>query len=224
MTVTINSFTYRSTVAVMGGHFMLPLSAENRRGAEVAAGDEVEVSVELDTAPREVAVPADPAAPHRRHDRQTRRRDSLTPYPEPTPSARPGTTAGTEAQATRPGRVLAVRNGGHDGYTGDMAEGFETDMLWDEFHRTVNMSSDELRSFLLTDASAEEGFPPDPDLGIDELGRGVLHVLSKRKGDLTTGDLAVMRQVVELVKTMGDMTDDDSRRELMIVGHDPLRG
>jgi hypothetical protein len=62
VTVTINSFTYRSTVAVMGGRFMLPLSAENRQGAGVAAGDEVEVAVELDTAPREVAVPADLAA------------------------------------------------------------------------------------------------------------------------------------------------------------------
>ncbi|SDK49932.1 YdeI/OmpD-associated family protein [Nonomuraea jiangxiensis] len=62
VTVTINGHTYRSTVAIMGGRFMLPLSAENRQGAGVAAGDEVEVSVELDTAPREVAVPADLAA------------------------------------------------------------------------------------------------------------------------------------------------------------------
>jgi uncharacterized protein YdeI (YjbR/CyaY-like superfamily) len=43
----------------MGGVFMLPLSAENRQGAGVAAGDEVEVEVELDTAPREVSIPAD---------------------------------------------------------------------------------------------------------------------------------------------------------------------
>jgi hypothetical protein len=57
--VTINGHTYRSTVAVMGGKFMLPLSAENRQGARVAAGDKVEVEVELDTAPRAVAVPPD---------------------------------------------------------------------------------------------------------------------------------------------------------------------
>src|SRR5690606_34738484 len=50
---------YRSTVAVMGGAFMVPLSAENREGAGVAAGDEVEVNLELDTEPREVEVPAD---------------------------------------------------------------------------------------------------------------------------------------------------------------------
>jgi hypothetical protein len=57
--VTINGFTYRSTVATMGGEFMLPVSAEIRSGAGVAAGDQVDVEVELDTAPREVTVPPD---------------------------------------------------------------------------------------------------------------------------------------------------------------------
>jgi len=57
--VTINGHTYRSTVAVMGGRFMVPLSAENRAGACVTAGDEVEVEIELDTEPRHVVVPPD---------------------------------------------------------------------------------------------------------------------------------------------------------------------
>lgn len=57
--VTIGDYTYRSTVASMGGEFMLPISAENRAGAGVAAGDEVDVDIELDTEPREVSVPAD---------------------------------------------------------------------------------------------------------------------------------------------------------------------
>ena len=57
--VTINGHTYRSTVAPMGGVFMLPLSAENRERAGVAAGDEVDVDVELDLEPREVTVPPD---------------------------------------------------------------------------------------------------------------------------------------------------------------------
>jgi hypothetical protein len=60
--VTVNGHTYRSTVATMGGRFLLPLSAENRTAAGVAAGDAVEVEVELDTAPRTVEVPADLAA------------------------------------------------------------------------------------------------------------------------------------------------------------------
>lgn len=57
--VTIRGHTYRSTVAVMGGKFMLPISGENRASAGVAAGDEVDVDLELDTEPREIAVPAD---------------------------------------------------------------------------------------------------------------------------------------------------------------------
>jgi hypothetical protein len=57
--VTINGHTYRSTLASRSGQFMLPISAENRSSAGVAAGDEVEVDIELDTAPREVTVPPD---------------------------------------------------------------------------------------------------------------------------------------------------------------------
>jgi Bacteriocin-protection, YdeI or OmpD-Associated/Domain of unknown function (DUF1905) len=60
--VTIGAHSYRSTVANRGGRYLLPLSAENRTAAGVAAGDEVDVRVELDTAPREVAVPEDLAA------------------------------------------------------------------------------------------------------------------------------------------------------------------
>lgn len=60
--VTIGGYTYRSTVAVMGGKYMVPLSAENRQGAGVAAGDQVEVELALDTEPREVSVPDDLAA------------------------------------------------------------------------------------------------------------------------------------------------------------------
>ncbi len=57
--VTIKAYTYRSTVASMGGRFMLPISAQVREAAGVAAGDKVDVDVGLDTAPREVTVPAD---------------------------------------------------------------------------------------------------------------------------------------------------------------------
>ena len=60
--VTINGYTYRNTVAVMGGVYMVGVSAEHRAAAGLAAGDEVDVDLELDTAPREVAVPDDFAA------------------------------------------------------------------------------------------------------------------------------------------------------------------
>jgi hypothetical protein len=60
--VTLNGYTYPTTVAVMGGVFMLSLSAENREAAGVKAGDKVEVTLELDTEARTVDVPDDLAA------------------------------------------------------------------------------------------------------------------------------------------------------------------
>jgi len=62
VSVTVRGHTYASTVGVMGGRSMLPLSAENRAAAGLAAGDEVEVELVADTAPRTVAVPEDLAA------------------------------------------------------------------------------------------------------------------------------------------------------------------
>ena len=60
--VTINGFTYRSSIATVSGAYMVGVSAENRAGAGVAGGDEVDVDIELDTEPRQVNVPADLAA------------------------------------------------------------------------------------------------------------------------------------------------------------------
>ncbi len=57
--VTINGYSYRNTVAVMGGTYMVGVSAEHRKGAGISGGDEIDVDIELDTAPREVAVPDD---------------------------------------------------------------------------------------------------------------------------------------------------------------------
>ena len=64
--VTINGHTYRSTVAVISGRFMVSVSAAERVNAGVAAGDEVEVTLELDTSPRpddlSAALSSDPLA------------------------------------------------------------------------------------------------------------------------------------------------------------------
>ena len=49
--ITINNYTYRSTIAVMGGVYMVGISAEHRKGANVAGGEEVDVYIELDTEP-----------------------------------------------------------------------------------------------------------------------------------------------------------------------------
>lgn len=57
--VTVGNHTYRSSIMPYRGKNMISLSADNRQKAGVEAGQEVEVEVELDTAPRVVAVPAD---------------------------------------------------------------------------------------------------------------------------------------------------------------------
>ena len=55
--VTINGYTYRNTIAVMGGKYMVGVSAEHRAGAGVGGGDEVDVDIELDEEPRTVEIP-----------------------------------------------------------------------------------------------------------------------------------------------------------------------
>lgn len=57
--VAIGSHTYRSSIASLGGVYMLGISAENRARAGVAAGEVVDLDIELDTEPREVTVPPD---------------------------------------------------------------------------------------------------------------------------------------------------------------------
>ena len=57
--VTINNYTYPSSIATMGGAFMLPVSAEVRANAGIKEGDTVEVTLALDTQPRVIEAPAD---------------------------------------------------------------------------------------------------------------------------------------------------------------------
>ncbi len=59
VSVTLNGYTYRSTVAVMGGRFMIPVSHEIRSAAGVSGGDTLEVELALDTAPRVLELPED---------------------------------------------------------------------------------------------------------------------------------------------------------------------
>jgi bifunctional DNA-binding transcriptional regulator/antitoxin component of YhaV-PrlF toxin-antitoxin module len=65
--VTLAGYTYQTTVARMRGQFMFPVSAAVREQAGVAAGDQLDVEIELDTSPREVAVPAELAAALKEH-------------------------------------------------------------------------------------------------------------------------------------------------------------
>ncbi len=60
--VTLNDYTYRSTVAPMNDGFWVGVNADHREASGLNAGDAVQVTLELDTAPREVVVPAELAA------------------------------------------------------------------------------------------------------------------------------------------------------------------
>ncbi len=59
VSVTVEAYTYRTTIGSRGGRYLIPVSADIRKITGLTAGDEVDVEVQLDTAPREVAVPAD---------------------------------------------------------------------------------------------------------------------------------------------------------------------
>jgi hypothetical protein len=76
--VTIAGHTYRSTIATRSGVFLLGVSAENRQAAGVAAGDELDVELELDTEPREVTVPPDLMAAFAADSEAKRFFDTLT--------------------------------------------------------------------------------------------------------------------------------------------------
>ena len=103
--VTVGGHTYRSTIATMGGRFLLPLSAENRTAAGVAAGDQVEVDVELDDAPRVVEVPADLAEALDAHPAARRRFDALS-YSHQRRHVL--AVEGAKAEATRQRRVASA--------------------------------------------------------------------------------------------------------------------
>ena len=57
--VTINKYTYRSAVAVMGGKYMISFNPEHRKAAGVQGGEQADVTLELDLEPRTVEIPED---------------------------------------------------------------------------------------------------------------------------------------------------------------------
>lgn len=106
----------------------------------------------------------------------------------------------------------------------------EVEELWAEFHTYVNVTSERLRTWLLTRGSGEEAFPAGPDLALPQPGRHILAVLSKRKVDLTPADIDVMRDAVNRIRELLDerpqrgAADEGWRQSLLDLGHDPLVG
>ncbi|MEW2216529.1 YdeI/OmpD-associated family protein [Streptomyces globisporus] len=60
--VTVNGYGYRSTIAPMGGQYLIPFSSDKRKATGIGGGDAIEVELTLDTAPRTVEPPEDLAA------------------------------------------------------------------------------------------------------------------------------------------------------------------
>jgi hypothetical protein len=110
--VTVGGHTYRSTIATMGGRFLLPLSAENRTAAGVAAGDTIAVHVELDTEPRTVELPADLAAALDAAPEARRRFDALSYSHQRRHALAVEGAKAEETRARRVAGVLAALTGG----------------------------------------------------------------------------------------------------------------
>jgi hypothetical protein len=77
--VTINGYTYRSTVAPMGGRYLVGVSAENRSAAGVRGGETHDIELTLDDQPREVDLPSDFAAALAAEPHAQRTFDALSP-------------------------------------------------------------------------------------------------------------------------------------------------
>lgn len=102
--VTLGEYSYRSTIGVMGGRSLIPVSAEHREAAGLTAGDVVEVTLELDTAPRTVDVPDDLASALASADVRAAF-DALSPS---TRKAHVTSVEGTSVAETRARRVTKV--------------------------------------------------------------------------------------------------------------------
>ncbi|MFF1547881.1 DUF3140 domain-containing protein [Streptomyces sp. NPDC058291] len=114
-----------------------------------------------------------------------------------------------------------------------MTDALELDALWEDFHRAVNMTSQELAAWLRV-RDADENAEPLPERAGSPTGQHVLTILQKRRTDLTDDDVRVMYRVVDIVAEEADVeneseTDDAEAKEarrrhrLMTIGHDPLR-
>ncbi|WP_033318361.1 DUF3140 domain-containing protein [Streptomyces yerevanensis] len=114
-----------------------------------------------------------------------------------------------------------------------MADALELEALWDEFHRVVNMTSQELAAWLKV-SDADEETEPLPEHAGSPTGQHVLAILQKRRTDLTEDDIGVMYEVVDTVEAQTEPAQEptaqeptaqqtERRHRLMTLGHDPLR-
>ena len=101
--------------------------------------------------------------------------------------------------------------------------------VWEDFHALVNMSSPELRDWLVNTPDGVDTYAPDPDIDVHALGLRVLQLLDKRRTDLTESDVDLMVEVIDLIRSrLANAPEDDVNNEpwrdtLLTLGHDPTR-
>ena len=100
---------------------------------------------------------------------------------------------------------------------------------WESFHDLVNMTSPELRDWLMNTPDGADTYAPEPDIDIHALGLQVLQLKQKRRTDLSESDMDTMREVIDLIEGRlqnapdADIQDDPWRDTLLTLGHDPTR-
>ena len=105
VTVTVNGYSYPSTIASMGGKYLIPFSSDKRAATGISGGDPIEVEVELDTAPRIVEPTSDLA------EALAANPDAAAGWDRLSPSARKAhvtSIEGAKAEETRARRVAAA--------------------------------------------------------------------------------------------------------------------
>jgi hypothetical protein len=105
VTVVVNGYSYRSTVAPMGGKFLIPFSSDKRAATGIAGGDPIDVELTLDTEPRAVELPNDVAAALANSPK------ALAAFEKLSPSAKKAHVTNVESaktDATRQRRITSI--------------------------------------------------------------------------------------------------------------------
>src|SRR5439155_27235996 len=96
-------------------------------------------------------------------------------------------------------------------------------------HGLVKMTTPELLDWLVNTPDPEDTYEPELDLDVNARGLKVLQLLSKRRTDLTSSDVDLIREVADLIHSRlrnppeDDVNDEPWRDTLLTLGHDPTR-
>ena len=100
----------------------------------------------------------------------------------------------------------------------------------DEFQQVINMTPEELESWLDTDESKEVGQKEGEEESIGhKSGKRIIQLLQEKQDEYTDDDLSHMKKVVSYVhrhlaqRPSGDIEDTPWRYSLKNWGHEPLK-